>query len=173
MAAKAGEIVETVRQRLPEIKVWQAEGVALREIGRRLGVPDSSLRGALKRVEAHTEVHLDIPQQRTSVSTRVYEGVPSSQPEAIRVVMEEARSLLPTIREMVTEWSVLQAMIHEYTQRQQLLQVSPAYQPYNSFYSCRLNQNLIRDLRAYAAENRLSQSELVTLALQVYIGQHK
>jgi hypothetical protein len=168
MPAKAGEIVETVRQRLPEIKAWQAEGVALREIGRRLGVPDSSLRGALKRV--HTEVHLDKPSPKARATTPVYEGILPTQPEAIRVVMEEARSLLPTLREMVQEWDVLQAMIHEYTQRQQLLQVSPAYQPYDGFYSCRLNHRLIHDLKAYAADNRLSQSELVTLALQVYMG---
>jgi hypothetical protein len=175
MAAKTGEIVETVYQSLSAIKAWQAEGVSLREMSRRLGVSESSFRGALKRVEAeaHTEVHLDKPSQRAPVNTRVYEGVLPSQPEAIRVVMEEARSLLPTIREMVTEWSVLQAMIHEYTQRQQLLEVAPTYQPYDGFYSCRLNHRLIRDLKAYAAENRLSQSELVTLALQVYMGQRR
>jgi hypothetical protein len=168
MAAKAGEIEETVRQSLPAIKAWQAEGVALREMSRRLGVSDSSFRGALKRVEAeaHTEVHLDRP-------SRVYEGISPAQPEAIRVVMEEARGLLPTLREMVGEWSVLQSMIREWTQRQQLLEVAPTYQPYDGFYSCRLNHRLIRDLRAYADENRLSQSELVTLALQVYMGQQK
>jgi hypothetical protein len=171
MAAKAGEIVETVCQSLPAIKAWQAEGVSLREISRRLGVSDSSFRGALKRVEAeaHTGVHLDRP----SPPTRVYEGISPAQPEAIRVVMEEARSLLPTLREMVEEWGIMQAMIHEYTQRQQLLEVAPTYQPYDGFYSCRLNHRLIHDLKAYAAENRLSQSELVTLALQGYMGQHK
>jgi hypothetical protein len=165
MAAKAGEIVETVRQRLPEIKAWQAEGVSLREMSRRLGVSESSFRGALKRVEAeaHTEVHLDRP-------SRVYEGISPAQPEAVRVVMEEARSLLPTLREMVEEWGVMQAMIHEYTQRQALLQVSPAYQPYDGFYSCRLNHRLIHDLKAYSAANRLSQSELVTLAVQSFLG---
>jgi hypothetical protein len=173
MAAKAGEIVETVCQSLPAIKAWQAEGVSLREMSRRLGVSESSFRGALKRVqaEAHTEVHLDRPS--APVSTRVYEGISPAQPEAIRVVMEEARSLLPTLREMVAEWGVMQAMIHEYTQRQQLLEVAPTYQPYDGFYSCRLNHRLIRDLKAYAAENRLSQSELVTLALQVYMGQRR
>jgi hypothetical protein len=177
MPAKTGEIVETVRQRLPQIKAWQAEGVALREMSRCLRVSDSSFRGALKRVltkdRDHTWVYPDRPPQNTTPNTHAYQGILPSQPEAIRVVMEEARSLLSTLREMVEEWGVMQAMIHEYTQRQQLLQVSPAYQPYNSFYSCRLNQNLIRDLRAYAAENRLSQSELVTLALQVYMGQRR
>jgi hypothetical protein len=53
------------------------------------------------------------------------------------------------------------------------LEVSPAYQPYDGFYSCRLNHRLIHDLKAYATENRLSQSELVTLALQIYIGQRR
>jgi hypothetical protein len=162
--ARAGEATEIVRQRLPQIKAWQAEGVALREIGRRLKVPDSSLRGALKRVES--DVHADRP-------TQVYQGILPSQPEAVHVVMEEARSLLPTLREMVAEWSVLQSMIHEWTQRQQLLEVAPTYRPYDGFFSCRLNHRLIRDLRAYAAENRLAQSELVTLALQIYMGQRR
>jgi hypothetical protein len=175
-AAKTGAALEAIRQRLPEIQAWQAEGVSLRKISRRLDIPDSSFRGALKRVMAEalepTEVHLDIPAQKATVSTRVYEGIPSSQPEAVRVVMEEARSLLPTLRDMVQEWGVMQAMIHEYTQRQKLLQVSPAYQPYDGFYSCRLNNRLIQDIKAYAAENRLSQSELITLAVQAYLGQH-
>ena len=130
-AAKARAILEVVRQHLPQIHTWQAEGVSQREISRRLDIPDSSFRRALKRVMAEApepqEVHLDIPAQKTTVSTRVYEGIPPSQPEAVRVVMEEARSLLPTLRDMVQEWGVMQAMIHEYTQRQKLLQVSPAY----------------------------------------------
>jgi predicted DNA binding CopG/RHH family protein len=74
---------------------------------------------------------------------------------------------------MVEEWSVLQSMIHEYTQRQQLLQVAPTYQPYDGFYTCRLNTHLIQDIKAYASEHRLSQSELVTLALQAYLERHR
>ena len=41
----------------------------------------------------------------------------------------------------------------------------------DGFYSCRLNHHLIQDLKTYATEHRLSQSELVTIALQAYMRQ--
>jgi hypothetical protein len=34
-----------------------------------------------------------------------------------------------------------------------------------------LSHQLIRDIKAYAVEHRLSQSELVTIALQAYMRQ--
>ena len=87
------------------------------------------------------------------------------------MILEEAQSLLPTLREMVQSWGVLQAMMGEYSQQQQLLHVSPEYQPYDGFYSVRLSHRLIQDLKAYAVDHRLSQSELITIALQAYMRQ--
>lgn len=74
---------------------------------------------------------------------------------------------------MAQQWPTVQAMLQEWEQRQQLLHVSPTYQPYDGFYSCRLNNHLIQDLKTYATQHRLSQSELVTLALQAYLQEHK
>ena len=59
----------------------------------------------------------------------------------------------------------------EYCQQQHLLHVAPAYQPYDGFYSVRLSHRLIQDLKVYAGDRRLSQSELVTIALQAYMRQ--
>ena len=46
--ASRGETKAAVLKRLPEITQWRAEGIAQREIARRLGIADSSLRHALK-----------------------------------------------------------------------------------------------------------------------------
>ena len=167
-----GETKAAVLKRLPEITQWRAEGIAQREIARRLGIADSSLRHALKGLEADpTAVYRGIPAAPPSPLTPVYEGVPASSPEAVKVILEEAQSLLPTLREMVQSWGVLQAMMVEYSQQQQLLHVAPEYQPYDGFYSVRLSHRLIQDLKAYAVDHRLSQSELVTIALQAYMRQ--
>ena len=87
------------------------------------------------------------------------------------MILEEAQSLLPTLREMVQSWGVLQAMMVEYSQQQQLLHVAPEYQPYDGFYSVRLSHRLIQDIKVYAVDRRLSQSELITIALQAYMRQ--
>jgi hypothetical protein len=163
-----GETKEAVLRHLPEITQWRAEGVPQREIARRLGIPDSSLRHVLK--DLPTEVHHRTPEQPPVGNAQIYEGVPPKNPEAIEAI-EEAQSLLPTLREMVQSWGVLNRMILEYSQRQQLLEVAPTYQPYDGFYSCRLSHRLIQDLKTYAAEHRMSQSELVTIALQAYMRQ--
>jgi hypothetical protein len=163
-----GETKEAVLRHLPEITQWRAEGVPQREIARRLGIADSSLRHVLK--DLPTEVHHHTPAQSPVGDAPVYEGISPPTPEAIEAI-EEAQSLLPTLREMVQSWGVLNRMILEYSQRQQLLEVSPAYQPYDGFYSCRLSHQLIQDLKTYAAEHRMSQSELVTIALQAYMRQ--
>ena len=148
--------------------------MAQREIARRLGIADSSLRTALKSLDADstgdtTKVHLDRPAAQPSPIPPLYEGIPAHSPEAVKIVFEEAQSLLPTLREMVQSWTILQAMIMEYSQQQRLLEVSAAYRPFDGFYSCRLSNHLIKDLKAYATEHRLSQSELLTIALQAYM----
>ena len=163
--ARARSNIETIRQRLADIEAWQAEGVSQREISRRLGMSESSFRTAIKHaMPTQIDVGRPIP------GANRYEAVALPQPEAIRVVLEETNSLLPALREMAEQWPTVQAMLREWTERQQLLQVSPAYQPYDGFYSCRLNKRLIEDLKTYAVEHRLSQSQLVTLALQAYMG---
>ena len=167
-----GETKAAVLKRLPEITQWRAEGIAQREIARRLGLADSSLRNVLKGLEADpTDVYRGIPAAQPLPLTPVYEGVPPSSPEAVKVILEEAQSLLPTLREMVQSWGVLQAMMGEYSQQQQLLHVAPEYQPYDGFYSVRLNHRLIQDIKAYTVDHRLSQSELITIALQAYMRQ--
>jgi hypothetical protein len=101
------------------------------------------------------------------------EGIPVSQTEAAHVVIREMHTLLPVLQEMTRDWPALRTMLGEWSQQQQLLRVSPAYQPYDGFYSCRLNSRLIQALKESAAQHRLSQSELVTLALQTYLEQHR
>jgi hypothetical protein len=157
-----------VLQHLSEINQWKADGMPQREIARKLDIPESSLRGALKTIP--TDVHQRISTQPSASDAQVYEGIPPTSPEALQLI-EEARSLLPTIREVVQSWGVLQAMIAAYAQQQELLQVAPQYRPYDGFFSCRLSHQLIRDIKAYATEHRLSQSELVTIALQAYMRQ--
>jgi hypothetical protein len=167
-----GATKAAVLKRLPEITQWRAEGIAQREIARRLGIADSSLRDALKGLGGDpTGVDRGIPTAPPSPLTPVYEGIPASSPEAVKVILEEAQSLLPTLREMVQSWGVLQAMMVEYSQQQHLLHVAPEYQPYDGFYSVRVSHRLIQDIKVYAVDHRLSQSELVTIALQAYMRQ--
>jgi hypothetical protein len=54
-----------------------------------------------------TEVDRGIPTAQPLPLTPVYEGIPVSSPEAVKVIIEEAQSLLPTLREMVQSWGVL------------------------------------------------------------------
>ena len=132
--ASRGETKAAVLKRLPEITQWRAEGIAQREIARRLGLADSSLRHALKDLEADpTDVYRGIPAAPPLPLTHVYEGIPVSSPEAVKVILEEAQSLLPTLREMVQSWGVLQAMMGEYSQQQHLLHVAPSTSPMMAF----------------------------------------
>jgi hypothetical protein len=178
-AAKAGTIIEVIRQRMPDITAWQAEGVSQREIAKRLGMSDSSYRDARKRLQADTqapkppEVDGGLSSNTPAVQTRVYEGIPLSQPEAVRVVLEETHTLLPALRAMAQDWPSVKVMLQDWLEQRQLYQISPAYQPYDGFYSCRLNGRLIQAIKEYAAQHRLSQSELVTIALQSYLEHHK
>jgi hypothetical protein len=144
-----GETQSIVQQHLPEINQWRAEGIPQREIARRLGIPDSSLRHALKTLP--TEVHPRMSEPVSGSDAQIYQGI------------------LPTLREVVDSWDTLKEMLADYTQRKRLEGVAPEYQPYDGFYSCRLSHRLIEDIRAYATEHRLSQSELVTVALQAYM----
>jgi hypothetical protein len=73
---------------------------------------------------------------------------------------------------MFEGWPSLRGMLQEWSQRQQLLQISPAYQPYDGYYSCRLNNRLIQAIKAFTTQHRLSQSELVTIAVQAYLEKH-
>jgi predicted DNA binding CopG/RHH family protein len=177
-AVKAGDNLEKVRSRRADIRTWQAKGVTKREMARRLHMSDSSFRDALTRLETEEDagprppVYEDISLQTHTVETQVYEGILLSNTEAVRAALNEMHTLFPVLREMVQGWPLLRSMLADWAQRQQLLQVSPAYQPYDGFYSCRLNTCLIQAIKEFAAQHRLSQSELVTMALQTYIGRH-
>jgi predicted DNA binding CopG/RHH family protein len=178
-AAKAGSIIKVIRERMAEITAWQAEGLSPREIAKRLKMSESSYRGARKRLEATMqtrqppEVYAGISSDAPAVQTQVYEGIPLSQPDAVRIVLEETHTLLPALRTMAQDWPSVKAMLQDWLEQRQLYQISPAYQPYDGFYSCRLNGHLIAAIKEYAAQHRLSQSELVTLALQSYLEQHR
>jgi predicted DNA binding CopG/RHH family protein len=173
-----GDNREQVRHHWADIQAWQAEGVAKREMARRLHMSDSSFRDALAQVEAatpagaSTEVHKGISPPMPALEAQVYQGIPLSRTEEARVVLTEMHALLPTLQAIAHEWPSLKTMLQDWSQRQQLLQVSPAYQPYDGFYSCRLNTRLIQAVKAFAARQRLSQSELVTMALQGYLEKH-
>jgi hypothetical protein len=79
--ASRGDTKAAVLKRLPEITQWRAEGIAQREIARRLGIADSSLRHALKALEADpTDIYRGIPAAPPTPLTHVYEGVPASSP---------------------------------------------------------------------------------------------
>jgi predicted DNA binding CopG/RHH family protein len=148
-------------------------------MARRLHMSDSSFRDALAQVTAATpavaltEVREGISPPMSTLEAQVYQGIPLSKTEEARVVLTEMHVLLPTLQAIAHDWPSLKTMLQDWSQRQQLLQVSPAYQPYDGFYSCRLNNRLIQAIKEFAARQRLSQSELVTMALQGYMEKHR
>jgi predicted DNA binding CopG/RHH family protein len=173
-----GDNLEKVRKHWADIQAWQAEGISQREMAKRLGKSESSLRYALAQVEAAmhaaapTEVHEGISPPMPALEAQVYQGILLSKTEEARVVLTEMHALLPTLQAIAHNWPSLKTMLQDWSKRQQLLQVSPAYQPYDGFYSCRLNNRLIQAIKEFAARQRLSQSELVTMALQGYMEKH-
>jgi hypothetical protein len=174
-AAKAGAQVAKVRQQWARVQVWLTEGIAKREIARRLDMPDPSFRDAYAKVRGEQAaqvapaVYEGAPAHTPAVDTQVYQGIPLSTGEEARATLVEVHTLLPLLRELAQDWPALRGMLQDWTQQRQLLQVSQAYQPYDGYYSCRLNTRLIQAIKDYAAQHRLSQSELVTLALQTYM----
>ena len=173
-----GDNLEKVRNHWTDIQAWQTEGTSQREMAKRLSMSESSLRYALAQVEAAmqaaapTEVHERISPPMPALEAQVYQGIPLSKTEEARVVLTEMHALLPTLQAIAHSWPSLKTMLQDWSQQQQLLQVSPTYQPYDGFYSCRLNARLIQAVKEFAARQRLSQSELVTMALQAYMEKH-
>jgi hypothetical protein len=157
---------EKLRSHWSEIQAWRTEGMSKREMARRLHMSESSFRDALAQVDN------SISTKTATIEPQVHEGIPMSKTEEARAVLTELHALLPTLQTIAHEWPSLREMLSDWSQRQRLLHVSPTYQPYDGFYSCRLNNRLIQAIKEFAAKNRLSQSELMTMALQAYMERH-
>ena len=72
-------------------------------------------------------------------------------------LMRELTELWPTIKEMVAEHTTRQA-------------ADPSrYRPYNKIFSVRLNQALIDELKAHAADHGISYSRLITEAVAEWL----
>jgi predicted DNA binding CopG/RHH family protein len=70
--------------------------------------------------------------------------------------LQELQDILPVLKIMVKQWS----------EQQSLQQIPDEYKKYSATYSVRLNERLIDAIKQYADEHRLSQSAVITLAMQ-------
>jgi hypothetical protein len=165
------EAREVVRRRLPEIRTWQAQHLTQREITKRLGLAKSTYQDALKQIEAekieakeHLQVDEGIPE--TQALAKVYGGIHISTSDTSLALPEEFSRLLPALQELQDILPVLKIMANQWSERQSLQQIPDEYKKYNATYSVRLSERLIEVIKQYADEHRLSQSAVITLAMQ-------
>jgi hypothetical protein len=78
----------------------------------------------------------------------------------------ELSTYLPVLRELQELLPLLKPMAKQWSEQQTLAQIPEEYKKYGPTYSVRLSERLIEDLKEYAQRHRLSQSEVVTVALQ-------
>jgi hypothetical protein len=171
MAQTLAEVTEIVRDRLADIQAWQEEipKPGYRKIANRLGVSESSYLRALKAVteDAHTTLS-DVDKRvrtNTNALARVYEGTPIHTSENAPALLQEVLTQLPAWREMQEYWPVLKTMAQQWSEQQSLAHIPEAYRKFNAFYSVRLNDQLIEDIKAYTKRHRLTQSEFITNAV--------
>jgi predicted DNA binding CopG/RHH family protein len=162
---------DVVRRRLAEIHAWLAQGQGLREIAKRLGLAKSTFNDALKRVRAekreakeHLQVDEGIPE--TQALAKVYEGIHISTSDRSLALPEELARFVPALQELQDLLPVLRIMAKEWSEQQSLQQIPDEYKKYSATYSVRLNERLIQDIKKYADDHRLSQSAVITLAVQ-------
>jgi hypothetical protein len=85
------------------------------------------------------------------------------------VEKEEPGEISPqhaVLRELQEIFPVLKAMARQWSEQQALTEIPDKYKTYGVTYSVRLNERLIEAVKEYAKRHRLSQSEVVTSALQ-------
>jgi transcriptional regulator with XRE-family HTH domain len=162
---------EVVRRRLTTIRDWQAQGLSQREIAERLGMAKSTYQNALKGVEAEKIQASDTLQDNegipeTQALAKVYEGIHISTSDTRLALPEEFSRLLPALQELQDILPVLKIMAKQWSEQQSLLQIPDEYKKYSATYSVRLNERLIDAIKQYADEHRLSQSTVITLAMQ-------
>jgi hypothetical protein len=78
----------------------------------------------------------------------------------------EVSTYLPLLRELQELLPLLKPMAKQWSEERTLTQIPEEYKKYGPTYSVRLSERLIEDLKEYAQRHRLSQSEVVTAALQ-------
>jgi predicted DNA binding CopG/RHH family protein len=166
---------DVIRHRLPEIHAWQAQNLNQTEISKRLSLARSTYQDALKQVEAE-KVEADDTLQandgipETQALSKIYEGIHIPTSETSLALPEEISRLLPALQELQDILPVLKIMANQWSEQQSLQQIPDEYKKYSATYSVRLNERLIEAIKQYADDHRLSQSAVVTLAVQQLFG---
>jgi len=82
----------------------------------------------------------------------------------------EVSTYLPVLRELQELLPLLKPLVREWSEERTLPEIPEEYKKYSTTYSVRLSPRLIETLKQYAERHRLSQSEVVTKALQQLLG---
>jgi predicted DNA binding CopG/RHH family protein len=163
--------VDVVRRRLTDIHAWQRQQKPVIAIAKELGLARTSYRRALQLVEeekreAKDALQVDEGMPETQALTKVYEGIHIPTSDAYLALPEELCKLLPALQELQDILPVLKVMAKQWSEQQSLQQIPDEYKKYSATYSVRLNEHLIDAIKQYADEHRLSQSAVITLAMQ-------
>jgi hypothetical protein len=166
------EVIKIVRDHQTDIRTWQAETPkpGYRKIAQRLGVSPSSYLRALDGIEEGERSNTSDVDERIRTNTltqalaKVYEGTPIHTSENVSALLQEVRSELSALREIQEFWPVLKTMAQQWSEQQSVAHIPEAYRKFNAFYSVRLNDQLIEDIKAYTKRHRLTQSEFITAA---------
>jgi predicted DNA binding CopG/RHH family protein len=163
--------IDVVRRRLADIHTWQRQKKSVRFIAKELDLGTTTYWDALKLVEeekqeAKDALQVDEGMPETQALTKVYEGIHIPTSDAYLALPEELGKLLPALQELQDILPVLKVMAKQWTEQQSLQQIPDEYKKYSATYSVRLNERLIDAIKQYADNHRLSQSAVVTLAMQ-------
>jgi predicted DNA binding CopG/RHH family protein len=163
--------VDVVRRRLTDIYAWQRQNKPVTAIAKELGLARTSYRRALQLVEEEKREAKDVLQvdegmPETHALAKVYESIPIPTSNAYLALPEELFKLLPALQELQDILPVLKVMAKQWSEQQSLQQIPDEYKKYSATYSVRLNERLIDAIKQYADDHRLSQSAVVTLAMQ-------
>jgi predicted DNA binding CopG/RHH family protein len=163
--------IDVVRRRLEDIHIWQTQKKSVRAIAKELGLGKTSYWDALQLVEkekqeAKDAMQLDEGMPETQALAKVYESIPIPTSDAYLALPEELFKLLPALQELQDILPVLKVMAKQWSEQQSLQQIPDEYKKYSATYSVRLNERLIDAIKQYADNHRLSQSAVVTLAMQ-------
>jgi len=170
------EVIKLVQTRQADIQAWQAQKLGYRKIAQQLGVSPASYLRALDAIKEDKQANTSYVDERVRTNTqalaKVYEGTPIHTSENVPALLQEALTQLSALREMQEYWPVLKAMAQQWSEQQSVAHIPEAYQKFNAFYSVRLNNQLIEDIKAYTKRHRLTQSEFITAAaLQILSGE--
>jgi predicted DNA binding CopG/RHH family protein len=138
---------------------------------KKLGLGTTTYWDALKLVEGEKQeakdaLQVDEGMPETHALAKVYESIPIPTSDAYLALPEELFKLLPALQELQDILPVLKVMAKQWSEQQSLQQIPDEYKKYSATYSVRLNERLIDAIKQYADNHRLSQSAVVTLAMQ-------